>query len=61
MKITYSGAVRGKRLYTIWEGRQALFMGTLTEVKRFIVVRTEKLDRRREAEAALLSEARRPA
>jgi hypothetical protein len=61
MKITYAGAVRGKRLYTIWEGKHALFVGTLAEVKRFIVVRTEKLNLRREAENALLAEARRPA
>jgi hypothetical protein len=61
MKITFAGTVRGKRLYAIAEGRQTLFVGTLAEVKRFIVVRTEKLVRRREAEAALLAEARRPA
>lgn len=61
MKITFAGSVRGKRLYAISEGRQTLFMGTLAEVKRFIVVRTEKLVHRREAEAAVLAEARRPA
>jgi hypothetical protein len=61
MKITYSGTIRGKRLYTIWEGRQSLFVGTLAEVKRFIVVRAEKLAQRRAAEDALLAEARRPA
>jgi hypothetical protein len=60
MKITYAGTVRGKRLYAIWEGRQTLFMGTLAEVKRFVVVRTDKLTRRREAEAALLADARKP-
>lgn len=61
MKITFAGTVRGKRLYTIWDGRQSLFVGTLAEVKRFIVVRTEKLNQRRLAEETLLAEARRPA
>ena len=58
LKITYAGSLRGKRLYSVSDGRERLFMGTLPEVKRFIVVRTEKLNRRADAENAYLIQMR---
>jgi hypothetical protein len=58
LKITYSGTVRGKRLYTIYEGRDPVFTGTLHEVKRYLLVRTEKIHRRVTAEQAYLVAAR---
>jgi hypothetical protein len=54
LKITYAGSLRGKRLYAISDGRERLFMGTLPEVKRYIVVRAEKIHRRVSAEQAYL-------
>ena len=54
MKITYDGTIRGKRLYTIFEGRDRVFTGTLHEVKRYLLVRVEKSKRRIEAEQAYL-------
>ncbi len=58
LKITYAGSLRGKRLYTVSDGRETLFTGTLVEVKRYIVVRTEKLHRRIQAEQAYLTQVR---
>jgi hypothetical protein len=54
LKITYEGTVRGKRLFTIYEGRDRVFTGTLHEVKRYLLVRTEKTQRRVQAEQAYL-------
>jgi hypothetical protein len=55
LKISYSGTVRGKRLYTIHEGRDPVFTGTLHEVKRYLLVRTEKIHRRVQAEQTYLA------
>ena len=58
LKITYSGSLRGKRLYTVSDSHETLFTGTLVEVKRYIVVRTEKIQRRAQAEQSYLSQVR---
>ncbi len=58
LKITYAGSLRGKRLYSVSTERETLFTGTLVEVKRYIVVRTEKIQRRVLAEQAYLTEVR---
>jgi hypothetical protein len=58
LKISFAGTVRGKRLYAIYEDRERVFTGTLHEVKRYLVVRTEKHHRRIEAERAYLAVAR---
>jgi hypothetical protein len=55
LKITYVGTVRGKRLFTIYEGREPVFTGTLHEVKRYLLVRTEKIHRRVKAERLYLA------
>jgi hypothetical protein len=54
LNITYEGTIRGKRLYSIYEGRDRVFTGTLDEVKRYLLVRTEKSHRRIQAEQAYL-------
>jgi hypothetical protein len=58
LKITYAGTVRGKRLFTILEGRDPVFTGTLQEVKRYLVIRTEKAHRRVRAEQDYLTSIR---
>jgi hypothetical protein len=55
LKITYAGTVRGKRLFTIFEGRDPVFTGTLQEVKRYLMIRTEKTHRRVRAEQDYLA------
>jgi hypothetical protein len=55
LKISYAGTVRGKRLFTIHEGRDPVFTGTLHEVKRYLLVRTEKIHRRVHAEQTYLA------
>jgi hypothetical protein len=58
LKITYAGTVRGKRLFTIFEGRDPVFTGTLHEAKRYLLVRTEKIHRRMHAEQVYLAAVR---
>jgi hypothetical protein len=58
LKITYAGTVRGKRLFTIFEGRDPVFTGTLHEVKRYLLIRTEKAHRRVAAEQEYLAAVR---
>lgn len=54
LKITHTGSVRGQKLYTVTDGRDRFFTGTLEEVKRFLVLHNHKVTERKQAAEALL-------
>ena len=58
MRITYTGTMRGKKLYTVTSGGDRFFTGTLEEVKRFLVIHNSKVRERQVAFDALLSSIR---
>ena len=53
MKITYTGTMRGSKLYTVTDGRDRFFTGTIDEVKRFIMIHNTKVQNRKAAAQAL--------
>jgi hypothetical protein len=55
LKITYSGTMRGQKLYAVSGGGDRFFTGTLEEVKRYIIIHNEKIRQRRDHEQALLA------
>lgn len=58
LKITHTGSVRGQKLYTVTDGYDRFFTGTLEEVKRFIVIHNAKVRARKTAADAILQEIR---
>lgn len=55
LKITPSGSVRGEKVYTVTDGCDRLFSGTLEEVKRFLVIHNSKVRQRKEAADAFVA------
>ena len=58
LKITHTGTHRGKKLYTVTDGCDRFFTGTIDEVKRFVLLHNLKVRERREAADALLASVR---
>ena len=54
MKITYTGTMRGKKLYTVTDGLDRFFTGTLDEVKTYIAIHNQKVKARKDASNAVL-------
>jgi len=54
MTITHSGSVQGQKVYTVSNGQDRFFTGTLEEVKRYILVHNHKVMERRIVVDALL-------
>lgn len=55
MKITYTGTMRGKKLYTVTRGRDRFFTGTLEEVKRYILIHNDKVRERKDTAEAVVA------
>ena len=49
MKIVYTGTMRGRKLYTVTDGPDRFFTGTIEEVKRFVLIHNAKVRVRRES------------
>lgn len=49
LKITFTGTMRGQKLYTVTSGSDRFFTGTLEEVKRYILIHGAKVRQRRQA------------
>ena len=58
LKISYSGTTRGQKLYTVSDGYDRFFTGTLEEVTRYILLHNHKVMEREEAAQALLRKIR---
>jgi len=53
LKITYAGTMRGQKLYTVTNGGDRFFTGSLEEVKRYILIHNAKVRERSEAAEAI--------
>ena len=49
MIIKHTGTHRDEKLYTVTDGEENLFSGTIDEVKRFVLIHNRKVKERREA------------
>ena len=58
LKITHTGSVRGQKLYTVSDGQDRFFTGTLEEVKRFIILHNRKVGARKQAAEAMIAQLR---
>lgn len=58
MKVTFTGTLRGKKIYAVVDGSDRMFSGTLEEVKRYLLVRNHKIRERENALAAHLQQVR---
>lgn len=52
--IKHTGESRGEKLYTVTDGFESLFSGTIDEVKRFVLIHNRKVRERREAAESVI-------